>query len=202
MKLERLIDYDFITYLVIGAIILSIISLIILATTLYRRKTKHYRIKTFISTGLFLISLSLVFYYYRPNIIEFQKPVSQDYDIFVYKSQPNSTGGITEKRYELSFEEFSQIIDNLDTVPLSRQIIDWNKNKRGMVQYNIFVIPLIHELNGIYISEIYLYADIGNVFKSYIVASKDGRKQSYQIKDKAKIESLIAELERFTDLSH
>lgn len=200
MKLERLIDYDFFTYLVIGAIILSIISLIIIATIIYGRKNKQYRLKTIISIGLFLLSLSLVFYYYYPIVIKFQKPVSQDYEIFVYISRPNATGGNTEKRYELSSKEYSKIIDILGNVSLSRQIIDWNKSVHDSIQYEIRIIPLIRELNGMYLNELRLYANIGSKYKSYIIALKDGRKQTYQIKDKTEIKKLIAELDNLTDL--
>lgn len=200
MTLQRLIDYDFFTYLVIAAIILSIISLIIIATIIYGSKNKQYRHKTIISIGLFLLSLSLVFYYYYPIVLKFQKPVSQDYEIFVYISRPNATGGITEKRYELSSKEYSKVIDTLGNVSLSRQIIDWNKSVHDSIQYEIRIIPITRELNGMYLNEMHLYANSGSKYKSYIIALKDGRKQTYQIIDKAEIKKLISELENLTDL--
>ncbi|MNJ51203.1 hypothetical protein D3C77_465010 [compost metagenome] len=145
----------------------------------------------------FLISLSLVFYYYRPVILNFKEPVSQDYDIFVYKSQPNSTGGITEDRYKLSSEEYSKIISILGNTSLSRQIIDWNKNEHDVTQYDIVIIPVIREDNGVNLNEMRLYVDVNNEYKSYIIASHDRRKQTYKIKDIAVIENLIKELEKY-----
>lgn len=196
MKLEQMMDYDFFTYLVIGAFLLVIISGYYLATSIYeRRKNKAYRLKITISSVFFLLSLSLVFYYYRPVVFTFQKPVSEHYDISVYKSQPNSTGGMTEVKYELSTQQYSQIIDTLDHVSLSRQIVDWNKKGHDEVQYDMLVIPLLREHNGIYLIEMRLYADSGHTYKSYLITSRDGRKQTYQIKDKTVIANLITELE-------
>ncbi|MNW23106.1 hypothetical protein D3C71_2250100 [compost metagenome] len=51
-----------------------------------------------------------------------------------------------------------------------------------------------------YLNELRLYANIGSKYKSYIIALKDGRKQTYQIKDKTEIKKLIAELDNLTDL--
>lgn len=197
MKVENLIDYDLFTYLIIGAIIISIFSVFYLAINIYgSRRKKINRFKTIITVIFFLISLSLVFYYYRPVNLKFKEPISQDYDIFVYKSQPNSTGGITEDRYKLTSEEYLKIINILGNTSLSRQIIDWNKSNHDVIQYDVVIVPIIRDYKGVYLNEIRLYIDVKHEYKSFIIATHDGRKQTYNIKDISAIESLITELEK------
>lgn len=197
MKVENLIDYDLFTYLIIGAIIISIFSVFYLAINIYgSRRKKINRFKTIITVIFFLISLSLVFYYYRPVNLKFKEPISQDYDIFVYKSQPHSTGGITEDRYKLTSEEYLKIMNILGNTSLSRQIIDWNKSNHDVIQYDVVIVPIIRDYKGVYLNEIRLYIDVKHEYKSFIIATHDGRKQTYNIKDISAIESLITELEK------
>lgn len=199
MKLEQLLEPDIWTYLTMGVILLCVISAIYLAITIYsRHKIKSYRYKLILSLTTLLLSVALLLYYYRPVALAFQKP-APPYDVFVYQSNPNSTGGITTKKDTLSANEYSQLVDLLGKATFSRQIVDWKGNGHHEVQYDLVVIPLIHELPGIYLRELRLYADSDNRYSSYLTASHAGRKQTYRIKDKGTLEELMTVLGRYTD---
>lgn len=199
MKLERLLEADIWTYLAMAAILLGAISAIYLAMTIYsRRKIKPYRYKLILSLTTLLLSAALLFYYYRPVALAFQKP-APPYDVFVYQSKPNSTGGTTTKKDRLSANEYAQLVDLLGKASFSRQIVDWKGNGHHEVQYELIVIPLIREHSGIYLRELRLYADSDSPYSSYLIATHAGRQQTYRIKDKGILEELMTVLGRHTD---
>jgi hypothetical protein len=194
MKLERLLEADIWTYLTMGAILLCVISTIYLAKAIYsRHKIKTYRYKLILSLTTLLLSVALLFYYYRPVALAFQKPAI--YDAFVYQSKPNSTGGINMIKDKLSANEYSQLLDLLGKATFSRQIVDWKGNGHHEVQYDLTVIPLIHKHSGIYLRELHLYADNDSRYSSYLIATHGGRQQTYRISNESLIAELITALE-------
>lgn len=99
------------------------------------------------------------------------------------------------KRDDLSAHEYSLLIELLRKGTFSRKIIDWTHDGQHAVQYDLLVIPLIREQPGMNLIELRLYADAGKRYNSYLIASHDGRKHTYQIKDEALVAELIAALE-------
>lgn len=198
MNLEHLKGYDGPTYFTIGVMLLSAISFIMLITAvIYERRRKPFRLKAGICCGYLLLALPFLFYFYRPVTVTFHLPVSEHQMTLVYHSQTNSTGGITQTRYELPRAAFAGLIGSLNQISLSRQIADWNRDVRGSVRYDLDSRMAESVPGGIGLEEMSLYVTPGGRYTCYLSASKDGRKQTFRIRDAAEIEAIIAELEHF-----
>lgn len=196
MVLERWGNFDWLTYVVIAAIMISILCLVFIYRCLYRSKTKK-RFKIGIALGMLLLCGAFILYFYRPLFLDFQAPPSGDYSMLAYVTQGNSSGGKTTDRYELSPSQYDQLLDALESISLSRQLYDWSDLAVHSKKYQLQMVPLITEEGGTYLWKMSLSTYNESNCKSSVTTYRNGKSRMYKINNHLEVKSLLAILEDF-----